>query len=230
MKYLKVCCLALFALFALAATASAKIPLPEVHIIGGGETATAKGELKGVEIAKLETALGAPIKATSVALELNINKKLTSLGTYKATFLGTKQGAKECWTEKPGKDEHIVVEGEWHLVNLDPSLKLGVTFLVPKLTILCGKEKELKVELKITVEGGAIGTVTVENMVQVKAFSGTLKCAKAGTQEFLSFLSEAETEVKQNLTANLGLGAEKGCENIKEALPLTSASTVEFLY
>jgi hypothetical protein len=101
---------------------------------------------------------------------------------------------------------------------------------VPKLTILCGKEKELKVELKVIVDGGAIGTVTVENMVQVKAFTGTLKCTKAGTQEFRSFLSEAETEVKQNLTVSLGLGIENGCENIKEALPLTAATTLEFLY
>jgi hypothetical protein len=129
MKYVKTYHLALLMLGALSATiataANATTPLPEVHIIGGGETAVAKGELKGAEIAKLETALGAPIKATSVALELNINKKMTSLGSYKATFLGTTLSGKECWTEKPGKDEHIVVEGEWHLVNLDPSLKLG---------------------------------------------------------------------------------------------------------
>src|SRR5262245_42809104 len=152
MKYLKACCLALFAVLALAATASAKIPLPEIHL-DEGTSATATGELAGANIAKLETALGSPITANSVKLKLSVATKLASLGTYVATFLETKQTAnKECWTAAPGKDEHIVVEGEWHLVDHDPGLKLGIVFLVPaNFVILCGKPKELKVEFKVTV-------------------------------------------------------------------------------
>src|SRR5262245_2610403 len=231
MRYFTACCLAMLIMGAtMATTASAKIPLPEIHL-DEGTSATAAGERTGAEILKFETALGTPLTDNSVKLKLSVPSKLASLGTYIETILGVKQGAsKECWTKNANKDEHVVIEGEYHLVDIDPGLRLGIDLLIPKTTILCGKPKELKVELKITIEGSAIGIVHVENMVLVTSFVILLKCTKAGTQEILGFLSEEEKEVKQKLTMNLGLGNEKACENIKEGVTIVPSVPGEFLF
>src|SRR6202000_30707 len=105
-----------------------------------------------------------PIVATGVKLHLNWTE-LGSLGTYEAIFTGSKQGAKECWSEQASpatKDGQIVASGEIHLVDFgktEATLELGAVFLVTGLTILCGKPNELKGELKITVKGGAVAKI-----------------------------------------------------------------------
>src|SRR5262245_50817631 len=100
MRHLTAWCWALFAPLAIAAltatTASAILPLPEVHIIGGASSAELAGEISGPSALKMETALGAPLTATSAKIQIKISSKLTSSGTGILTILGVKQGTKEC--------------------------------------------------------------------------------------------------------------------------------------
>jgi hypothetical protein len=232
MRRLKVCLLASFAILAfaavMAATASA---LPQIHEgLGEGFPISAEGSAKGANIAQLSTALSAPITSSEVKLSVEA-KELGSLFPYTATFTGAEIEGKTCSTAGDAAGTILVTKNELHLVwtSLSP-LALAADFLVAKFTITCVKGTE---SLKITVEGQALGKIEgVKDMEDFTSFTGNLKCTKPGNgkQEVKEYFNDEEKLVKGVLTANLGLGPETGCEEVKEPVTIKSAKMFQFLF
>jgi hypothetical protein len=232
MRKLKVCILALFAVFALAAvTAGTASALPEQHLLSGESyPVTAETTAEGAGVASLSTALSAPITASKVNLKIECSA-LGSLCPYEATFTGSEIEGKKCSTGTEPEGTIKVQKNELHLVSSSLSpLNLVGDFLVAKFTIICKKGAE---ELKVTVEGQALGKIeNVTSGTDVTEFTGNLKCTKAGNgkQEVKEFFNDEGKATKAVLTANLGLGPETGCEEVTKTVQIKSSKMINFLF
>jgi hypothetical protein len=224
MQRLKMLGVAVLAIFALAAVAvSSASALPTVTALPGETTGNivATGSATGKDIAELSTALSAPITSEKVNLETSIASG-ASKGTYVATFTKASFEGKECNTAGDA-DGVILVTGEVHLVDGLPGTVPAAAFLIAgTLEILCGPLGKPSLTIKIT--GGTIGKLLgIINGTEITGFKGELKCTKAnnGKQELKELINGEGKAVKVILSANLGLGAESGCEEVKEAVALS---------
>jgi hypothetical protein len=224
MQRLKMLGLAVLAVFALAAVAvSSASALPTVTALPGETTGNiiATTSATGENIAELSTALSAPITSEKVKLEVSIPSG-ASLGPYVANFSGATFEKQQCNTAGDA-DGVILVSGEAHLVDavLGAGTTPAVSFLIPgTLEILCGPLGKPTLTIKIT--GGTLGKIGVKNNEEITSFKGALKCTKAnnGKQELKELINDEGAKVKSILSANLGLGAESGCEEVKEEVTL----------
>jgi hypothetical protein len=224
MQRLKMLGLTMLVVFALAAVAvSSASALPTVTALPG-ETAgniIATTSATGANIAELSTALSAPITSEKVKLETSFASG-ASLGTYVADFFGVTFEKQQCNT--PGDADGVVLaSGEAHLVVavLGASLVPAILLDLPgTLEIDCGPLGKPTLTIKIT--GGTLGKISVKNGEEITSFKGALKCTKAnnGKQELKEFINDEGAKVKRILSANLGLGAESGCEEVKEEVTL----------
>jgi hypothetical protein len=223
MQRLKMLGLAVFVVFVVAAVAvSSASALPTVSALPG-ETAgsiVAAGSATGANIAELSTALSAPITSEKVTLETSFASG-ASAGTYVAKFSGVGFESQQCNT--PGDaDGVILVPGADHLTD-SPGPLMTIVFLISgTITIECGPLGKPSVVIKVT--GGTIARLLgIVNGASVTSFKANLKCTKAnnGKQEVKEFINDEGKAVKAILSANLGLGAESACEEVKEEIPLS---------
>ena len=228
MRRLKVLGLALLAAFALASLAAASASAaPTLTTLG--EEIIAEGVAEGTDVGELSTALSSPIKANAVKLLLAWPSAGGSSGTYDAHFTGANFEGVECNT--PGdKDGVILVKGPANLVwlSLSPLISGAEFVLTEPLIIECGPLGKPK--LKIKVEGQALGKIEAATGKEVQSFTGELKCTAPnnGKQAFKEFEVKEGEKVKASLKANLGLGNESACEEVKESVTVTTEEMGEF--
>ena len=209
--------------------ASASAALPEIK---STFPVTAEGSATGTNIGELSTALSAPISSSKVSLSTTFTKA-GDQGTYTASFTGAEFQKESCNT-KGDADGTILISSTDNLVVALNEAKtanvFGTLFQVPsEFAIECGPLG--KPTIKITVEGAAIGAIEgVTEGTATSAFKGNLKCTKPnnGKQVQKEFKNEAGTFEKSILKANLGLGNESACEEVKEAVGLTTSHPVTF--
>lgn len=219
MQRLKMLGLAVLAVFALAAVmVSSASALPTVTGEKGG-TVTATGSATGENIAELSTALSAPITSEKVKLETSFASG-ESAGTYDAMFTNALFELLKCNT--PGDEDGVIlVPGTVHLVDAPGSVKAAAFLISGTLLIECGPLGKPTLTIKIT--GGTIGALLgIVNGTPVTKFKGELKCTKPnnGKQALKELINGEGKAVKVILSANLGLGAESACEEVKEAVTL----------
>jgi hypothetical protein len=212
--------------WALTATASA---LPEIHV-SSGELFPVTGEGVVFLGGGLSTALSAPITFATAVLRFECGA-LGSLCPYTLELNGSELEGKKCGTSGGAFSTILIASNELHFVSssLKP-LDLDADLLVAKFTITCVKGAE---ELKITVEGQAIGKIEgVTSGVGTSLFSINLKCTKKnnGQQEVKEFFNDEGKAIKGVLKANLGLGPETACLEIRQAIQLTPNKMVVFLF
>jgi hypothetical protein len=221
LKMLSLAALAVFALAAVAVSSASALALPTVTALPGETTGNiiATTSATGANIAELSTALSAPIASEKVKLETSFASG-ASEGTYTASFTNAEFEGTKCNTSGD-PDGVILISGFDHL-TITPGPIPTITFLVSgTLVIECGPLTHPTISIKIT--GGTIGKLSVTNGSEVTSFKGALKCTKAnnGKQELKEIFNDEGKAVKVILSANLGLGAESGCEEVKEELTLS---------
>jgi hypothetical protein len=223
MKRLRMLGLTILVVSALTAVVgSAWATLPTISALPG-ETAgkiTATGSATGASIAGLSTALLPPIPAEKVELEASFESG-GSTGTYLAKFDAVEFEGEKCNT--PGDPDGVMlVPGVAHLVDSSGSVPAAAFLIASTILMECGPLAKPTETLKIT--GGVIGKlVGTSNGTELTSFKLNLKCTKAGNgkQEVKELLNAEGKGVKVILSANLGLGAESGCEEVKEEVTLS---------
>jgi hypothetical protein len=200
---------ALFALLAMAATASA-VTLPDISVTltGGTYPVTSTGSLSAAT--KLASASGVALEGTGVTLLL-VTKELSALGTFTSDFTKVidPNNSKECSTTGDATGV-VLIGGEFHLVPLEnaaPS-KLGILFLVSEATITCGT-------LEVVVRGNVIGSVNGigSEGTELTGFGGVLE-GKEGKQNISEYFNDGGTKVKAKLESESGAGFVGADENV----------------
>lgn len=212
----------------LTATASA---LPEQHVeLGEAYPVKGEGTLKGASVMTLSTPILAPVSASEAKLLIECTK-LGSLCPYDKHFTGAEFGGKKCHTAGDADGVILVTKNEVHLVSTSTvPLDLVGDFLVAKYTIICVKGTD---ELKITDEGEVLAKIEgVTSGLETTSATVNQKCTKPsnGKQEVKEYLNGEGKLVKGVLKANLGLGNETACEELKDPLALSFDKMISFLF
>jgi hypothetical protein len=232
MTRMKTLCMALFAVFAMAAafTATAAMAeLPDVHVLSG-ETypATGSGEVSGTEVGKLETEIGEKLTSSGVKVTANLTA-LSSLGPGTLTFTGVVEPKTKTSCNSTGQAAGtVLLKGEYHVVDVSTSpLTADVLILFEELLVECNSGK-----LKIKVKAPALVKLEkVTSGTDVTSYGLVSKCStKKGHQELTEYLNEEGKLTKGALQANFGLGFESACEEVKEELIVTSNKMLDFLF
>lgn len=232
MTRMKTLCMALFAIFALAAaftsTAFATEELPDVHILSG-ETYPAKGtgEVAGEAVGQLETELGEKLTSSTVKAEAEL-LELNALGPGVLTFTGVLEPKSKTNCNTVGDPAGtVLLPGEYHVVITNKSpLTANILILFKELVVECNSGK-LKVKVRspavIKLEKAASGA-------EVTEYGLVSKCTGKGKQELKEYFNDEGKAVKAVLTANFGLGFETACENVNKELIVKSDKMITFLY
>jgi hypothetical protein len=199
---------ALFALAAMATSASAfTLPDVSVTLTGGVYPLHLESNLPSANTV-LSSASGAVLKGVGTSTLLLANE-LSALGTFASTFLNVTQGTEKC---KTGTEATGVVKlsGEYHIVPLNTTGKLGELFLVSEFKIVCGTAT-------ITIRGSVLGSVNAgtENQ-ELTSLSGALLSTESGKQELSEYINDTGSIVKANLEDDAGLEFVKAGQNIAE--------------
>jgi hypothetical protein len=230
MRRLKTLGLAVLAVFALAAVAaSSASALPTITALPGetGFNIKATTSAKGINIAELSTVFSAPITSAEVSLAASFASG-ASEGTYTATFTNAEFEGQKCNTLGDA-DGVILVPGTVDLVTGWPGKVPAGAFLVGgTLLIACGPLAKPVLVMQIT--GGALGHLIVTNGSEITSFKGAFKCVHVnnGWQELKELTNELGGLIRAILTANLGLGNESACEEVKEEVTLSLGRMATF--
>jgi hypothetical protein len=230
MNRMKTLCMALFAVFALAAaftaTSALAFELPDVHVLSG-ETYPASGTGEVTAEGVLETEIGEKLTGTAVKAEANLTL-LSSLGPGTLTFTGVTEPKSKTSCNTVGDAAGTVkLKGEYHVVDTSTSpLTAAILILFPELTVECNSGK-LKIKVRspalIKLEKVTAGTDVTEYGLQAK-------CSGKGKQELREYLNEEGIATKGALTANFGLGFESACDSVAKELVVKSTKMVDFLF
>lgn len=229
MTRMKTLCMALVAVFALAAAFTATTAfaeLPDVHVLSGDTyPATGEGEVEGVEVGTLETEIGEKLTAGSVNAKAELTE-LSSLGPGTLTFKNVTEPKSKTLCKTAGDAEGTVkFPGEYHVVKQPTTNKLMVLILFKELTVECNSGK-----LKVKVRSPAL--VNLEKVTvgaDLTEYGLTSKCSGKGKPELKEYLNDEEKGTKGTLTANFGLGFESACENVTKELVVKSSKMIVFL-
>jgi hypothetical protein len=232
MTRMKTLCMALFAVFALAAAVSATsamaLELPDVHVLSGESyPALGEGKVEGTEVGVLETELGEKLTSSTVKAQAEL-LELSSLGPGTLTFTGVFEPKSKTSCHTSGDVEGTVkLPGEYHVVDTSTSpLTAAILILFKELVVECNSGK-----LKIKVRSPALVKLEkVTSGTDVESYGLVSKCTGKGKQELKNYLNDAGESVKGVLTANFGLGFETACENVKEELIVKSNKMIDFLF
>ena len=202
----------------IAATAAMAVTLPSVLFLAGKTSATAKATSGSTS--SLETIVGSKLTGKGLEVSLTTTTAGSALGTYVTLFKEVAEGTNKCKTGTLAAG-NVEIKGEFHLVTLSETpLEMGVLFLVPATTILCGTtEKPEKVKIK--VEGSALSSFSGTLNSEIKEFSGTLLATK-GKPSKTAYLNDAGEKLNASLKSNFGLGLEESAENVTEPIKFTS--------
>jgi hypothetical protein len=202
----------------IAATAAMAVTLPSVLFLPGKTSAVAKATSSSATT--LETIVGSKLTGKGLEATLTTTTAGSALGTYVTLFKEVAEGTNKCKTGTLAAG-NVEIAGEFHLVTISENpLVMGVLFLVPLTTILCGTaEKPEKVKVK--VEGSALASFTGTFNSEIKEFSGTLLGTK-GKPSKTEYLEDLGKPLNASLKANFGLGVEGADENVAEPIKFTS--------
>lgn len=234
MNRMKTLCMALFAVFAMAAaftaTSALALELPDVHVLSG-ETYPATGEgkveVKEGVVGELETELGEKLTSKTVTAKAEL-KELSSLGPGTLTFTGVEEPKTKTLCKTTGDAEGtVLLPGEYHVVNIkETPLTAAVLILFNELVVECNSGK-----LKIKVKAPALVKLEkVTSGTDVTEYGLVSNCTAKGKQELKEYFNEESKLVKGVLTANFGLGAETACERVSKELVVKSSKMLDFLF
>jgi hypothetical protein len=227
---MKTLCMALFAVFALAAaftaTSAIALELPDVHVLSG-ETypATGEGKVEGAEVGVLETELGEKLTSGTVTAQAELTE-LSSLGPGTLTFTKVVEPRSKAECNTTGDAAGVVLlPGEYHVVDTSTSpLTAAILILFKELVVECGK-------LKIKVKSPAVVKLEkVTSGTDVTEYGLVSNCTPKGKQELKTYLNDAGETVKGVLSANFGLGFETTCEKVSKELVVKSSKMLDFLF
>jgi hypothetical protein len=218
LKLLGVLIGALFALGAMAASASA-FTLPDVSIaLGGTYPIHSEGSLP-TAATELSTNAGSRLTGTGVSLLL-LTLELSALGSFSSTFLAVKRTTEEC--HSVGDQQGVVlVAGEFHIVLGPGGTKklLYILFLVTRFIIICESGLELE------VQGSTLGTFALNGEVETEEYEvsrGKLE-GKKGIQALSEYFNDGGTIVKAVLLSEIGgAGFVPSAQNVAGELILTT--------
>ncbi len=219
MRYLKILGVTLVAMFAFGITAtSALAALPDISIeLGGTYPLHLNLENNGTTKTRLNNTAGGKLEGVGLATLLLVTE-LSSLGTFRATFSGVKQGKVACNSEGDAK-EVALTKGTFHVVFLtltsDPEKKLtiGIAFLPELVNLTCGS-------VKIKVEGCVVGPITdpATELEDVTLSTGTLLGNGKGKQNQSKYYNNEGKLVGCVLLSNFGTGFVESEENVGETI------------
>lgn len=228
MTRMKTLCMALFAVFALAAafTATSLAALPDVSVLSG-ETYPALGEgsVEGAEVGTLETELGEKLTSSKVAVSAEL-LELSSLGPGALVFTGVTEPKSKTSCSTSGDPAGTVkLAGEYHVVNPSAGTP-GVLILFKELVVECNSGK-----LKVKVRAPAVIKLEkVTSGADASEYGLVSKCSGKGKQELKNYLNEEGVSTKGVLTANFGLGFESACDNVTKELVVKSTKMLNFVF
>jgi hypothetical protein len=220
LKLLGVLIGALFALGAMAASASA-FTLPDISIaLGGTYPLHAEGSLPTTAATELSTNAGSRLTGEGVSLLL-LTIELSNLGTFSSTFLKVKRTATEPCHSVGDEQGVVLVAGEFHIVLGPGGTKklLYILFLVTRFIILCESGLELE------VQGSTLGTFALNGEVETEEYEvsrGKLE-GKKGIQALSEYFNDGGTIVKAVLLSEIGgAGFVPSAQNVAGELILTT--------
>jgi hypothetical protein len=218
LKLLGVLIGALFALGAMAASASA-FTLPDISIaLGGTYPLHAEGSLPTTAATELSNAGGSVLTGEGVSLLL-LTIELSNLGTFSSTFLKVRRAKEPC--HSVGDEQGVVlVAGEFHIVLGPGGTKklLYILFLVTRFLIICESG------LEVDVLGTELGTFALNGEVETEQYEtarGKLT-AKKGVPALSEYFNDGGTIVKTKLESESGGGFVKSAQNVEGELILTT--------
>ena len=231
MVRMKILCATLFAVSALAmafaVTSALALELPDEHVLSGDTyPATSVGEVKGTEVAALETELGEKLTASSIKVQEELTE-LTSLGpsTFTLTGVGEPKSKTSCNTAGDAAGT-VKFSGEHHITIVDVNGPLVTLTLFKELVVECNSGK-----LKIKVRSPVLAKMEkITAGTDVEQYGEVAKCSGKGKQEQKQYLNDEGKATKAVLTANFGLGFETACENVSSELVMKSSKMVDFLF
>jgi hypothetical protein len=189
---------ALFVLAAMATSASA-FTLPDVSVtLTGGVYPLHLNSNLPTTATVLSAASGSVLTGVGTSTLL-LATELSALGTFASTFLNVINGVPEkctTGTEAPGV---VKLSGEYHVVPINATGKLGELFLVSEFVITCGTEK-------VTIRGSVLGSISAgtENQ-ELTSTTGVLLSTETGKQELSEYINDTGSIVKAHLEADAGL-------------------------
>jgi hypothetical protein len=220
MKYLKLLCVALMAMFAygVMTTSASALELPDVSI-ALSEAYPLHLEVTYLTTSRLENETtdleSKESEGASVLLLLLINT-LTTLGTFSVLFTKVKalsEGEPKCSSEGDPTGE-ILGGGTFHIVFRSTSpLSRGILFLEREIKMTCGA-------LKIKIKGSALSTLeqpagTEETTLALGSLTGA-----NGVPTNTAYLNDAGETKHAELTSNFGSGNIVSDENVTKAADL----------
>jgi hypothetical protein len=219
MQRFKVLGLALMAVFALGAFASASasaVALPEFSVETNATGTNGAGKLN---------LTGAEVECTSGADTLKSASK--TLGKFTIEFSGCELVAEECHTEVSATEKTtakiILIGGEYHLVR-GASGRVFVWFLIPAQTIKCKHGATL-----IGVVGSLLGLIT-PLLTTTKSYEiGVNTVGTAKNQEWTEFENDAGGKVAVSLKGKIGVGTEKNVSEETANNKITTVSATEVI-
>jgi hypothetical protein len=220
---LPVLCLALAASSTLGAVvvASASAELPTLLLLSGG---TLPVELKGeskTSKTKLEGLLG-ELSGEGYLVQLhwtNLNSGRSGPASLLFTNVKEPIGSKpSCNTAGDGSGLVLIDDAEWQLVFTSLStLRSGVLFLIPQISITCGVVKE-------KVKGSSLASIGPYETWEEStgSFSGVSSCKSPGKPQLTKYWNASGAEATAKLEAEInGLGKfEQVCENVEGSVSL----------
>jgi hypothetical protein len=202
----------------IAATSASAFTLPEVFAGGGSKfPILISGRL--VSNSQLETVSGSTLTATATEVTIRLAAAGPALGTYDALILHVKESSSgnECKTP-PLPQGDILVLGLVHVVYIPPFPRLGLLFLVPTTTYLCGTTANPTKE-RVNVAGSELASYNGTINAATTSFKGALKASGTGKAALKTYYTDAGTETSSLLLSNFGLGFEEAVINDEGTIP-----------
>ncbi|HEX3910432.1 MAG TPA: hypothetical protein VHW67_07010 [Solirubrobacteraceae bacterium] len=199
----------------LASASSASALLPDLSLLASESFPwTAEGTAAGAY--NVTTLIGSSFICTGLTIKVEF-VQLGSLGIYRLTFTGCKEGATNKCKTGAEPAETVVITGEAHLVFISLSpLTVGVLYLVPTTTLLCGPAGSPE-KLKIKIEGSSLARFTGALNTNLTMYTTVIHGSK-GKAENAKYLNSEGKEVEASLKANFGLGSEGADMNSEKEL------------
>lgn len=235
MIQMKILCVAIFTIFAVAvglsSTSALAFELPDLHILSGESyPVTNEGtiENEGAIVREIETEIGEKMTATAVTIRTELTE-LSSLGPDTIKFSGVKEPKTKtsCKTANTTVEGEVLSSGEYHVVDVNESpLTVAMLLLFPELVVECNKGK-LKIKTKPPV---IVKVEKVNSGTDVTEYGLVVNCTPKGKQELKEYFNDEGKLVKGTLLVNFGLGNETACYRTTKELVMKSSKMIDFLF
>jgi hypothetical protein len=208
--------------------AGSAIALPAVLLLGSEVGSLLLRSLTNTFVASLQTGISTYL-GEGVLIVLHFPNAATNLGTYEYLILKMLEtrSKETCHTPGDAEGEVLFPRREFHLV-FDSLTVLGVAalLLVPEFEFVCGNGTQ-----KVKVKGSVLALLTPINTEVLVGgdFQFVIRCAKFGAAEETKFWNASGVLQSTLFEANVGVGFEQACLDIRGTVLLGTSRMAEIM-